>query len=103
MSAGRPPIVEPGREPALHQIAAIGLTALVGAEHVLGRVAAAAMRRALDQIGATIPFVALLAFLSNSPRRKNKRFQPRITTRSFSGQRNSGGGRVLRNGVSVPR
>src|SRR5258707_7915345 len=52
--------VEPRREPALHQPAAKGAAAPVGAEQVLGRVAGAAMRRARDEIAAAIPFRAFL-------------------------------------------
>src|SRR6202158_2117628 len=52
--------VEPRREPALHQAAAKGAAALVGAKNVLGRVACAAMRRAGDEITAAIPFRAFL-------------------------------------------
>src|SRR5260370_29140530 len=48
--------VEPRREPALHQPAAKGAAAPVGAEQVLGRVAGPATRRARDEISAAIPF-----------------------------------------------
>src|SRR4051794_7798269 len=52
--------IKPRRKPAVDQAAAISLPALVGAEHVLWGMACAAMRGAFDQIGAAIPFLALL-------------------------------------------
>ena len=52
--------IQPRREPAVHRAAAIGLSALVRAEDVFGRVASAAMRRAGDQVAAAIPFRGFL-------------------------------------------
>src|SRR5205823_1934157 len=52
--------VQPWREHAGHAPAAVGPAALVRAKHVLPRMAGAAMRDALDQIAASIPFRALL-------------------------------------------
>src|ERR1700694_2076030 len=51
--------IEPRGEPAVDRAAAILLAALLRAKEILGRVAGAAMRRALDQIAAAIPFDAL--------------------------------------------
>src|ERR1700674_4129433 len=52
--------IEPRRKPAVDQAAAKLLAALLGAEEIPGRVACAAMRGALDQIAAAIPFRALV-------------------------------------------
>src|SRR5437879_1625104 len=52
--------VQPRREHACDPPAAILLAALAGAKHVLRRMAGAAMRDALDQVAAAIPFRALL-------------------------------------------
>jgi hypothetical protein len=51
--------VEARREPAVDQAAAIGSIPLLGAERVLRRVAGAAMRGTFDQVGTSIPRLAL--------------------------------------------